>query len=103
MLIQKKATKNSQLVIPQEALKKIGGNSRRRITAVITNPRSRHIILTRYPEDYASAWYKTTIERGTDFIPTAILKKAKIQDDKHFNLEYNSENLIVRRFPKATA
>jgi len=89
---------DSHLVIPQEELNKIDGNKRRRISVVITDPRSRHVVLTRYPENMAKVWYQTTIERGSDFIPSAILKKAKIHEDKEFDINATlNGNLIVRR------
>lgn len=88
--------KNKQLVIPRELLDKIDGNKRRRIHAVITDPRSRHIVLTRYPENHKT-WYETTIERETDFIPTPILKRAKINHNTDFKTELKNGDLIVRR------
>lgn len=98
MLVTKTTTKSSQLVIPREKLDKIDGNKRRRISVVITDPRSRHVILTRYPENH-KVWYQTTIEREMDFIPTAILKKAKIHNDKKFTVKYAEGDLVVRRVP----
>jgi len=77
-------------------LNKISGNKRRRLSVVITDPRSRHMILTRYPEDL-KVWYQTTIQRGTDFIPTTVLMKAKISHSKNFSLKHDGGNLIVRR------
>jgi len=88
--------KNAQLVIPREELNKISGNKRRRLSVVITDPRSRHMILTRYPENL-KVWHQTTIQRETDFIPTVILKKAKISHSKNFSLKHSDGNLIVRR------
>jgi len=87
----------SQLVIPREDLDLIHGNKRRRISAVITDPRSRHIILTRYPDELPKIWFQTTIERGSDFIPTAILKKAKIHKNEEFTIEHDCGNIVVRR------
>lgn len=99
MLVTKKNTKSSQLIIPRRELGKIDGNKRRRISAVITDPRSRHIILTRYPEYQLKIWYQTTIEREVDFIPTAILKKAKIHNDTSFTVKNVEGDLVVRRVP----
>ena len=98
MLVTKKSTKSSQLVIPREKLDKISGNKRRRISVVITDPRSRHVILTRYPENH-KVWYETTIQRETDFIPTAILKRAKIHNDTNFTIKCAEGDLVVRRVP----
>jgi len=98
MLVAKKSNRSSQLVIPREELDKIDGNKRRRISAVITDPRSRHVVLTRYPEDH-KVWYQTTIEREMDFIPTAILKKAKIDNNTNFTITESNGDLIVRRVP----
>lgn len=92
------STSRSHLVIPRSELDKIDGNKRRRISVVITDPRSRHIILTRYPENH-KVWYQTTIEREMDFIPTAVLKKAKIHNDLRFDIKYDGGDLVVRRIP----
>lgn len=91
-------TKNpyEQLIVPREELEKISGNKRRRISAVITDPRSRHVVLTRYPEN-VKVWYQTTVERGVDFVPTAVLKKAKIHHCFYFSVKCVDGNLIVRR------
>lgn len=88
---------SNQLIIPREDLDMISGNKRRRISVVITDPRSRHVVLTRYPEELPKVWYQTTIERGTDFIPTAILKKAKIHENYEFTIEHDNGNIVVRR------
>ena len=96
MFVTKKTNVSSQLVIPKEELEKISGNKRRRISVVITDPRSRHVVLTRYPENL-KVWYQTTIERGVDFVPTVVLKKAKIQDGKKFDIKTINGDLIVRR------
>jgi len=88
--------RRGQLVIPKEFLNKITGNKRRRISIAITDPRSRHVILTRYPENY-KVWYETTIPRDTDFIPTAVLVMAKIENDEVFSVAVSNGDLIVRR------
>lgn len=95
--------RRGQLIIPKALLNRIYGNKRRRISIVITDPRSRHVILTRYPENY-NAWYQTTIARDTDFIPTAVLEKAKIENNATFMAEIRDGeikshygDLIVRR------
>jgi len=99
MLVAREVKRRSgPLVIPREELNRIDGNKRRRISVVITDPRSRHVVLTRYPEDH-KVWYQTTIERETDFIPTAVLKKAKIHDNTNFTVKYVEGDLVVRRIP----
>lgn len=91
-----KVTTKKYLIIPHDEFEKISGNKRRRISVIITDPRSRHIILTRYPENL-KIWYQTTIERGMDFIPTTILKKAKIHNSSNFVIAHIDGNLVIRR------
>lgn len=95
MIIEKHKGK---LVIPRNELDKIDGNKRKRISVVITDPRSRHLVLTRYPEYYKN-WHISTIERGTDFIPTVVLEKAKINHNTQFRVSAQDNDLIVRRIP----
>ena len=92
MIIRKK---KGLLVIPKEMLSKINGNKRRRIEMVITDPRSRHIILTRQ-SDLLKTWYSITIERGLDFIPSTTLKKAKINSSTNYEIVEADGNLVIR-------
>lgn len=93
MIIYKK---KNLLVIPKELLDKINGDKRRRIEIVITDPRSRHIILTRQSTQFKN-WYYSTIERGLDFIPLIVLKKAKINDSSDYNVIETNGNIVIRR------
>ena len=97
MIVTRKTTRaKGPLVIPREMLTKVGGWGRRRIHVIITDPRSRHFILTRYPEKH-KIWSTMTIERDSDFIPTVMLKKAKVHGNKNFSIEAVDGDLIVRR------
>lgn len=86
------------LVVPKAMLNKVEGFKRRRISIVVTDPRSRHVVLTRYPDKYKT-WYQSTMQRETDFIPTHVLKAAKIDRDKKFIVRDVDGDVIVRREP----
>jgi hypothetical protein len=88
--------KKGLLVIPPEMLNKISGNSRRRIEIIITDPRSRHIILT-HQSDSLKIWHHATIERGLDFIPSSILNKAKMNDSINYSIIEVNGNLVIRQ------
>lgn len=92
------ARQKNYLIVPRNVLDRIDGNRRRRISMVITNPRSRHIILTRFPETH-NLWYNTTLERETDFIPTHVLQKAKIDKDRKFDIKITEGEVIISRAP----
>jgi antitoxin component of MazEF toxin-antitoxin module len=99
MIVNRKTIRSKgPLVIPREMLKQIDGWERRRISVVITDPRSRHLILTRYPDRH-KVWASTTINRGMDFIPTTMLKKAKVHKDKEFTIRAADGELVIRRVP----
>lgn len=91
-----KINRNKHLIIPQENLDLISGNKRKRISIIITDPRSRHLILTREPQRH-KVWYETTIKREQDFIPTYVLERAKINENKSFSVSEKAGDLIVRR------
>ena len=88
--------RKKHLIIPQEYLTQISGNNRKRISVVITDPRSRHLILTREPQRH-KVWQETTIRREQDFIPTPVLQAAKIDKNKNFSLTMKEGDLIIRR------
>jgi hypothetical protein len=96
-ITRKKTKKPQQLVIPQDYLDQVDGNKRKRISVVITDPRSRHLILTRSPEALPKVWFSTTIERGLDFVPSFVLQKAKIDANHSFSVQAVGGNLVIRR------
>ncbi len=97
IIARKKSKKAQQLVIPQDYLDQVGGNKRKRISVVITDPRSRHLILTRSPETLPKVWFETTIERGLDFVPSYVLQRAKMDENTSFMVQAIGGNLVIRR------
>ena len=88
-------TKNL-LILPSNLLTKINGHKSQRIHIIITDPRSRHVILTRYPEKHKN-WYSMTVEHNCDFVPTTILTKAKMNHYDSFFVTIKNGDLVVRR------
>jgi hypothetical protein len=88
-----------KLIVGNDQIKKIDGNKRRRVHAVITDPRSRHIILTRFPENH-KVWFKKEILRGCDFIPSFILRKAKISNHNEYKMFFKNGDMIIKKTNK---
>lgn len=83
---------NKPLLLPPEAIEKLGGNRSRRIFVIIT--KSDEIIMTRSPQDYEVS-YQVKIGKNDDFIPTAILKKAGMKEVEEFKIYSQDDDLKI--------
>jgi hypothetical protein len=83
---------NKPLLIPHEYLSRLDGHKGKKIPVIATE--SGEVIVTRNPGRY-EAKYCVEIGKNDDFVPTAVLKVAKIDKCEEFKIGVRGGDLVV--------
>lgn len=80
------------LLVPRELMDEVVGNRNHKISVIVT--KSNEVIVTRRPKNYDFK-YNIQIGRCDDFVPTAALKVAGIDQGSEYEVTERNGDLVV--------